>query len=86
MTKPLEPRCGTCKHWPASVATNGRRIYSGDPHLACKAPLPELPALPACVPIKGIGDGWGIGMIWPPTRRHMSAKAGTACTFWEPWK
>lgn len=75
-------RCATCEHWNARLDKRGRRILAGRPAYACKAPLPEMFDLPAC--IRQVT--YGFGFRWPPERSFMEADQGQDCTFWRDWK
>jgi hypothetical protein len=74
--------CKTCLHWDARLDKRGRRIVR-DNHYRCKAPLPDLPALPACIRVvDGRSFGCGGELVWPPHRASTPGDHGEGCPFW----
>lgn len=68
--------CKTCKHLDVPLTATGRRVVGKYNTYPCKAPAPELPAMPECV---------STHYTWQkvPQRRRMSGGEGAYCPSWE---
>lgn len=67
---------GICKHLAIEPDRDGKARFRADTAYRCLAPLPELPALPACITR---AHGWH----WPPGRSHVFREACAICPTWE---
>lgn len=67
--------CRTCQHLDVKPDAAGRIVVRKLNVYDCKAPLPDMPALPTSV--------LGAGFRWPPSRRWMSGDDGTDCRAWQ---